>query len=121
MTRNQFHTDSDKTISPILSFLNQYKPLEANSAHQKAGSAVYFSHGMRFTGNAMNNQQIVRSTLTLFPPFKGTVSQDFRPSVFFHQTIPPRALIHGLKPFRIWLRICRENRDNFWKYMVSAV
>jgi hypothetical protein len=31
---------------------------------------------------------------------------------FFHQTIPPRALIHGLKPFRIWLRIRRENRDN---------
>jgi hypothetical protein len=29
---------------------------------------------------------------------------------FLHQTIPPRALIHGLKPFRIWLRIRRENR-----------
>jgi hypothetical protein len=29
---------------------------------------------------------------------------------FFHQTIPPSALIHGLKPFRIWLRIRRVNR-----------
>jgi hypothetical protein len=29
---------------------------------------------------------------------------------FFHQTIPPRALIHGLKPLCIWLRIRRENR-----------
>jgi hypothetical protein len=31
---------------------------------------------------------------------------------FFHQTIPPRALIHELNPFRICLRIHRENRDN---------
>jgi hypothetical protein len=29
---------------------------------------------------------------------------------FFHQTIPSSALIHALKPFRIWLRIRRENR-----------
>jgi hypothetical protein len=29
---------------------------------------------------------------------------------FFHQTIPSRALIHGINPFRIWLRIRRENR-----------
>jgi hypothetical protein len=41
---------------------------------------------------------------------KWTVSRDFRPLVFFHQTIPPWALIHGLKPFRIWIRIRRENR-----------
>jgi hypothetical protein len=41
---------------------------------------------------------------------KGTVSRDFRPSVFFHQTIPPRALIHGLKPFCIWLGIRQEKR-----------
>jgi hypothetical protein len=40
---------------------------------------------------------------------KWTVS---RVSVFFHQTIPLRALIHGLKPFYIWLRFRRENRDN---------
>jgi hypothetical protein len=35
---------------------------------------------------------------------------------FFHQSTPPRALIHGLKPFRIPLRIRRdywfENRRN---------
>jgi hypothetical protein len=29
---------------------------------------------------------------------------------FFHQSTPPRVLIHGLKPFRIRLRIRRENR-----------
>jgi hypothetical protein len=34
---------------------------------------------------------------------KGTVSWEFRPSVFFHQTIPPGPLIHG--PFWILLRI----------------
>jgi hypothetical protein len=28
---------------------------------------------------------------------KGTIAIDFRSSVFFHQTIPPRALIQGLK------------------------
>jgi hypothetical protein len=31
---------------------------------------------------------------------------------FFHQSIPPKALIHGLKPFCIWLRFRRENQDN---------
>jgi hypothetical protein len=34
--------------------------------------------------------------------FKGTVARDFRPSFFFHQSTPPRALIHGLKPLCIW-------------------
>jgi hypothetical protein len=38
--------------------------------------------------------------------FKGTVEQDF-----FHQSTPHRALIHGLRPFRIWARIRRENRQ----------
>jgi hypothetical protein len=40
----------------------------------------------------------------------GQLHRDFRPSVFFHQSIPPRAPIHGLKPFRIWLRTRRDNR-----------
>jgi hypothetical protein len=35
---------------------------------------------------------------------KGTVARDFRPSVFFNQSTPPMVLIHGLKPFRIWLQ-----------------
>jgi hypothetical protein len=39
---------------------------------------------------------------------KGTVSRDFRPSVFIHQTIPPGPLIHGLTPFWILLRIRRD-------------
>jgi hypothetical protein len=30
---------------------------------------------------------------------KGTVSRDFRPSVFFHNTIPSGPLIHDIKPF----------------------
>jgi hypothetical protein len=42
--------------------------------------------------------------------FKGTLTRDFRPLVFFHQTTPPRPLIHGLKPFSIWISIRRENR-----------
>jgi hypothetical protein len=42
-------------------------------------------------------------------PLKGQCHQIFEPR-FFHQTIPPRALIHGPKPFCIWLRIRRENR-----------
>jgi hypothetical protein len=37
---------------------------------------------------------------------KGQCHKIFDP----HQTIPPRALTHGLKPFRIWLRIRRENQ-----------
>jgi hypothetical protein len=40
--------------------------------------------------------------------FKGAVSRDFLPSVF-HQSTPPRVLIHGLKPFLIWFRIRRDN------------
>jgi hypothetical protein len=40
---------------------------------------------------------------------KGQCHEIFDPR-FFHQTIPPRALIHGLKLSRILLRICRENR-----------
>jgi hypothetical protein len=53
-----------------------------------------------------------RPLIYLSPYVKGTVSRDFRPSAFFHQSTPPRALIHGLKPFRIWLRNRREIRDN---------
>jgi hypothetical protein len=32
---------------------------------------------------------------------KGAVARDFRPSVFFHQSTPPRALIQGLKPLKL--------------------
>jgi hypothetical protein len=31
---------------------------------------------------------------------------------FFHQTIPSGPLINGLKPFRIWLRICEVIRQS---------
>jgi hypothetical protein len=34
----------------------------------------------------------------------------FSISGFFHQSTPPKSLTHGLKPFRIWLHIRRENR-----------
>jgi hypothetical protein len=43
---------------------------------------------------------------------------------FFHHSTPPRALTHRLKPFRIWLRIRRENcfsGVNDTAEMVSAV
>jgi hypothetical protein len=43
-------------------------------------------------------------------PLKGQCHEIFDPRFFCHQTIPPRALIQGLKLFRIWLRIRRENR-----------
>jgi hypothetical protein len=39
------------------------------------------------------------------------VSQDFLPTVFFHQIIPPGPLIHGLKPFWILLQIRRVMID----------
>jgi hypothetical protein len=44
---------------------------------------------------------VQQSVVSLTSVLKGTVSQDFRPSDIFHQTIHPRALIHELKPFRI--------------------
>jgi hypothetical protein len=37
---------------------------------------------------------------------------------FFHQTIPPRALIHGIKSFCMWLSIRRENQDNHCKVRI---
>jgi hypothetical protein len=53
--------------------------------------------------------------------FKGIVSRDFRPSVFFHDTIPPRTLMHGLKAFCRWLHIRRDVRDNHLQISDSAV
>jgi hypothetical protein len=43
---------------------------------------------------------------------KGTLTLNFGPLVFFHQTTPPRPLRHGLKPFSIYIStgIRRENR-----------
>jgi hypothetical protein len=49
-------------------------------------------------------------TIALAASFKGTVSRDFRLLVFFIKQSPSRALIHGLKPFRIRIRIRRQNR-----------
>jgi hypothetical protein len=49
--------------------------------------------------------------------FKGTLTRDFRP-LFFHQTTPPRPLIHGLTPFWIWLQIRGENR--IWNRRFSS-
>jgi hypothetical protein len=39
---------------------------------------------------------------------KGTVSRDFRPLVFFHESIT----INGLKYFCIWLKIRRKISEN---------
>jgi hypothetical protein len=40
---------------------------------------------------------------------KGQCHDIFEPR-FFSQTIPARAMIHGKRPFRIWLRIRRDIR-----------
>jgi hypothetical protein len=42
-------------------------------------------------------------------PLNGHCQQIYD-SRFLHQTIPPRALSNGLKPFRMWLCIHRENQ-----------
>jgi hypothetical protein len=52
-----------------------------------------------------------QNTLSFHLNVKGTVSRNILPSVFFHQTIPPGPLIHGLKPFWILLRIRRDMID----------
>jgi hypothetical protein len=44
-----------------------------------------------------------------------------RPWFFFHQSTHSRALIHGLKPFRIWHRIPWKIRDICLKWSASAV
>jgi hypothetical protein len=41
-------------------------------------------------------QEKTASKLLKSSELKGAVARDFRRSVFFHQTIPPRALIHAL-------------------------
>jgi hypothetical protein len=51
---------------------------------------------------------------------KGQCHEILEPG-FFHQTIPPRSLIHGRKQFRIRLRVRRENRDSRLKNSDSAV
>jgi hypothetical protein len=44
--------------------------------------------------------------------FIGTLTRDFR-SLVFSSTTSPVPLIHGLKPFRIWLRIREGNRQGW--------
>jgi hypothetical protein len=39
--------------------------------------------------------------------FKGAVSRDYRPLVFFHQTNSPRPLIHGLNLFAYGLEFAK--------------
>jgi hypothetical protein len=51
------------------------------------------------------SSRIVNCKIIYCIRFKGTLTRDFRPLGFFHQTTPPRPLIHRLKPFWIWLRI----------------
>jgi hypothetical protein len=53
----------------------------------------------------INNDCLCDLNLILVKPdfrgnLKGQCHEVFDPR-FFHQTIPPRGLIHGLKPFRI--------------------
>jgi hypothetical protein len=68
---------------------------------------LFFSGNFVVTETCQNllNRPYIGSFMSLHCPFKGTVSRDFRPLVFF--TNQPHL---GLKPFRIWLCIRRENR-----------
>jgi hypothetical protein len=43
-------------------------------------------------------------------PYRDSCTR-FSTLVLFHQSTPPRALIHGLRSFRIWPRIRRESRQ----------
>jgi hypothetical protein len=47
--------------------------------------------------------------------------RDFWPSVFFSWNNPPRTMIHGLKPFRIWPCIQRKNRFENCRNCIPAV
>jgi hypothetical protein len=84
-------------------------------------SATNVDHLLRFKQKftLRNSQKSVRKKLS--SDLKGTMSRDFRPSVFSIKQSTLRALIYGLKPFRIWLHIRRENRDNRLKSSDSAV
>jgi hypothetical protein len=55
----------------------------------------------------VRNVEKINLFLHKYSTLKGTVAREFRPLFFFHQSTLPRALIHGLKPFRIWPRIRR--------------
>jgi hypothetical protein len=64
--------------------------------------------------------EVFRNVIYPHISLMGQCQEIFDPR-FFHQTIPFRTVIHGLKPFRIWIRIRRENRDNRLKKSDSAV
>jgi hypothetical protein len=59
----------------------------------------------------------ISHTFFLRMSLKGTVARDFRPLVFFIISTPPRALVHGLKPFCIWPNIWRKKSTifEFWR------
>jgi hypothetical protein len=47
----------------------------------------------------------------LFKNLNGQCHEIFAPQFFFHKSNPPRSLISRFEPFRIWLRIRRNNRQ----------
>jgi hypothetical protein len=59
-------------------------------------------------------------SFTLGTPFKGQCHENFNPR-FFHQSTPPRSLIHGLKPFCILRQYRREIWYDCLKLSASAV
>jgi hypothetical protein len=69
-------------------------------------------------GSGRPHQYCLHCNKTRFSPdyftlkLKGHLREIFDPRFFFHKSTPPKALIHRLKPFRIWLRICQGNRFN---------
>jgi hypothetical protein len=93
-------------------------PLRWAIFKQKKGFAtifldlIYCSMGSyqpptRDTGPLRNN---ICSLQTTGMYLKGQSHEIFDPRFFSSNNPHYRALIHGLKPFRIWLRIHRENR-----------
>jgi hypothetical protein len=91
---------------------------------QKPNSSILSIRRLRFFSSSCSIKSFLKEqrhmkkyTLIFFldnllnkPSIKGTVSRYLRPSFFFIKQFPYRSLIHGMKPFCIWIRIRRENR-----------
>ncbi len=58
--------------------------------------------------------------LFVYNEYKGTVLPNFWPLILCFSTIQCGPLIHNLKPFQIWLLICRGIRILSWSYSVVS-
>jgi hypothetical protein len=95
-------------LPPILNYL-LYALLPSNKLRSQITLfPLYVNMSHRII--VIKNLLLLKDSVTRFTTFKGTVSRDFDLRFCSHQTIPPRTLIHWLKPFRILLRIREEIR-----------